>query len=177
MKKTFTILLFELIIIVFNVQSQDVFNNKIDTLLVQISKLIVNDLKNDSTEISSRPWIGFGDSFELKVIFNAKQSWQLTCFHRPDSLWPKYSKWRLSHFLKRDYFRSYIYENDELPYNMFECFNYKFMQLIIKGDSINDAIYGEYRFSANSKGLTILDKNVKIIKGRQAIVDKQLSKW
>ena len=174
MKKVFTILVFNLLLIGYNTKAQDVFNNKIDTLLVNLSKLILNDLKNDSIIISMRPWIGFGDAFELEVIFDAKHSFQMTSLHRPDSLRPKYSKWRLASFIKRDMFMHYIYENDEWPYDTFEYFTYKFLQV---RDSTRDGVFGEYRFNVNFKGLTIIERKVEILKGIEAIKNKQFSKW
>jgi hypothetical protein len=174
MKKTLTVVVFNLLLIGFNAKAQDVFNNKIDTLLVNLSKVILNDLKKDSILISMRPWIGFGDAFELEVIFDAKHSFQMTSLHRPDSLRPKYSKWRLANFIKRDMFMHFIYENDEWPFDMFEYFTYKFIQV---RDSSMDAVFGEYRFNVNSKGILIIEKNIKIFKGRESIIKKQLSKW
>jgi hypothetical protein len=174
MKEIFKILVFILLLIAHEAKAQDVFNNKIDTLLVKLSNVILNDLKDDSIIITKRPWIGFGDAFELEVIFDAKHSFQMTSLSRPDSLRPKYSKWRLASFIKRDMFMHYIYENDEWPNDMFEYFTYKFLQV---RDSSLDAVFGEYRFNVNSKSLRIINKKVEIIQGRESIIKKQLSKW
>jgi len=174
MKKIFTILVFNLLLIGHNVKGQDVFNNKIDTLLVNLSKIILNDLKNDSIPISLRPWIGFGDAFELEVIFDAKHSFQMTSLSRPDSLRPKYSKWRFISVEKSHMFMNYVYENNDWPYGKFEYFTYKFLQVI---DSSMDAVYGEYRFNVSSKGPIFINKKIEILKGKESIIKKQFSKW
>lgn len=177
MRKIQTIILF---ILAFNTNaiSQDVFNNKIDTLLNSMSKIIMTDLKNDSIKVSQRPWIGLGDSFELTVIFDSKDLFQITSLSRPDSLRQKPNKWKLRNNNKVKLFMDYIYKNNEFPYNTFECFSFKFLQLIKKECSLSDsAVYGEYLFKISSQELTIIDKKIEILKGFDAIKKKQLSKW
>ncbi|MGV8826724.1 MAG: hypothetical protein ACWA6U_00260 [Breznakibacter sp.] len=176
MSKIHTIILF---ILAFNINalSQDVFNNKIDTLLNSMSKIILEDLTKDSINISPRPWIGFGDSFELTVKFDSKDSYQITSLSRPDSLRQKSNKWKLRNSFKFRLFTNYIYVNNDFPYNTFEYFSYKFMQVLDRSNLQSDAVYGEYIFKVSPKELTVIDKKTEIIKGIEAIKRKQFLKW
>jgi len=71
----------------------------------------------------------------------------------------------------------YIYDNNEFPYNTFDHFSYKFMQVLDRGNLQSDAVYGEYIFKISPKELTIIDKKTEIIKGFDDIKSKQFSKW
>jgi len=177
MKKIFSISLLLLTLNTF-ARSQDTFISKIDTLLDRMGMLIVKDLTSDSIKISPRPWIGIGDSYELEVIFDSKDSFQITSLSRPDSLRQKPNKWKLRNNNKIKLFMDYVYKNNEFPNNTFECFSFKFLQLIenecLHSDS---AVYGEYVFKISSQELTIIDKKIEILKGFDAIKKKQLSKW
>jgi hypothetical protein len=177
MKKIFSTSLLLLTLNTFAL-SQDIFISKIDTLLDRMGKLIVKDLTNDSIKISPRPWIGIGDSYELEVIFDSKDSFQITSLSRPDSLRQEPNKWELRKNNKIKLFMGYIYKNNEFPYNTLECFSFKFIQVIEKECLPSDAaVYGEYKFKISSQELTIIDKKTEILKDFDAIKKKQLSKW
>ncbi len=157
--------------------SQDILISKIDTLLNRMSELILNDLTEDSIKLTPRPWIGLGDSFELTVMFDSKDSFQITSLSRPDSLRQKLNKLKLRNYYKSKHFMDYIYDNNEFPYNTFEHFSYKFMQVLDRENLQSDALYGEYLFKISPKELTVIDKKIEIIKGFNAIKSKQFSKW
>jgi hypothetical protein len=176
MKRIFITIFFLLSVNTY-AHSQDIFNSKIDTLLNRMSELILNDLKNDSIKLSPRPWIGLGDSFELTVIFDSRDSFQITSLSRPDSLRPKRNRWKFRNYFKIRLFMDYIYDNNEFPYDTFDHFSYKFMQVFDRGNLQSDAIYGEYLFKISPKELTVIDKKTEIIKGFDDIKSKQFSKW
>lgn len=167
---------FLLLMFVFNVKAQDAYSDKIDSLLVSISKLIFIDLSTDSFKVLQRPYIGFGDSFEFNVIFDTKRSVILTYLHRPESINRKINKRK--HQFKYIIFSNYIHDHNELPYDMFDSFSYKFLQVQTKGETLGgDALFGEYRFKATNEGLTIIDKKIEILKGKSAILGKHNSDW
>ncbi len=72
---------------------------------------------------------------------------------------------------------NYISDHNELPYDIFDSFNYKFLLLQKKGETFGDALFGEYRFKATSAGLTIIDKKIETLKGESAILEKHNSDW
>ncbi len=176
MKTKILSLVFLLLLVVFNLKAQDTYSNKIDSLLVSISKLIINDLSKDSIKVLQRPWIGLGDSFEFKVIFDTKRSVILTYLHRPESFSEIYHKKRGP--IKYIIFSNYIQDHNELPYDMFDSFSYKFLQVQTKEEALGgDALFGEYRFKATNEGLIIIDKKIEILKGESTILTKHNSDW
>ena len=166
-----------LISIVPVLMSQDIYLDEIDSLLVSMGKLIKNDLSQEGIKVHQRPWIGFGDCFELEVVFDEKDSKSLTSLSRPDSLKKKDSKLNFSLYKKSRSFRDYIYENDELPYELFDYFNYYFLQAQTNGDSFNGAIFGVYRFNASVEGLSIIDNNIEILEEEIIILEKFNTEW
>lgn len=178
MKTKYFTISFLLLLIAPNLKAQDTYGRKIDTLLVSIGKLILNDLSNDSIKVLKRPWIGFGDSFELEVVFNAKKSVILTYLNRTEELKEKCHKTKLKHQFKYKMFMNYIHDHNELPYGTFDSFSYKFLLLQTKGEALGgEALFGEYTFKAGSEGLTIIDKRIGTLKGEKAILEKHGSDW
>lgn len=166
---------FLLLIIIFNLKGQDAYSDKIDSLLVSMGKLILNDLSKDSIKVLKRPYIGFGDSFEFKVIFDAKRSVILTYLHRPEAIKEKINKRKYQ--FKYINFSNYVHDHNELPYDLFDSFSYKFMQVQTKGETFGDAMFGEYKFKAAPEGLTIIDKKIEILTGEKSILEKYNSDW
>lgn len=174
--KILSIVVFLLLMVAFNLKAQDPYSDKIDSLLVSMSKLIINDLSKDSIKVLQRPWIGFGDSFEFYIIFDAKRSVILTYLHRNESVSKIFYKKR--HPIKYIMFMDYVRDHNELPNDMFDFFSYKFLQVQTKGETLGgDALFGEYRFKATNEGLTIIDKKIEILKGESAILEKHNSDW
>ena len=176
MKKYVTTISFLLIWFAPDLKAQDAYSDTIDSLLVSMGKIIFNDLTSDSIKIHKRPYIGFGDSFEFKVFFDAKRSVILTYLHRPDSIMMNKINKRKYQF-RYTIFRDYIHDHNELPYDSFDSFGYKFLQVQLKGESFADALFGEYRFKATPKGLSIISKKIEILKGENTILKKHNSDW
>ncbi len=169
-----------LFLIYFNIitRSQDVYQNRIDSLLVSIGRSIAKDISESGIKVLDRPWIGFGESFELEVIFDSKHSALLTFFNRPNGFSKhKHSIKKVTPHIKYLMFYNFITDNNELPYKMFESFNYKFLLLERKGETFGDALFGEYRFKAAYDVLTIIDKKIEILKGDSTILKKNNSNW
>lgn len=166
-----------LLLIIPSSKAQDVYLDKIDSLLKTMGKLILNDLSKDSIKVTERPRIWFGEAFELEVIFDAKRSFIITSLNRPEATKKKTSKWHLKRDFYFDMFMDYINEHNELPYNTFDSFTYKFLLAPKKGETFGDALFGDYRFKAKQEGLSIIDKKIVILKGENAILEKHNSVW
>jgi hypothetical protein len=173
--KTKIITLFLLVFtLALSLKGQDVYNNKIDSMLVSMGKLIYNDLTNEGITVLKRPHIGFGDSFELKVILDSKQSAVITFLSRPESIQNKIIK---KHKFKYVNFFNYVSKHNELPYDLFDSFSYKFLQVQTKGESYKVALFGQYKFKADSKGLKIIDKKIEILSTEKDVSEKYNSVW
>lgn len=172
-----TIFLLLLVINNNNIKAQDVYNQTIDSLLVSMSKLILEDITKDSVKVQARPWIGFGDSFELKVAFDSLHSEMLTSLNRPSDLNKKTSKWKLKRNIKLKTFMDYTYKHKDFPYVMFEYFNYKFLQVKLKDETFGDGMFGEFEFKASPEGLKIINKKIEILTGEKSILEKHNSVW
>jgi hypothetical protein len=175
MKTKIIILFFLLLTLTLNLKGQDVYNNKIDSILVAMGNLIYKDLKTEGIIVLKRPHIGFGDSFELKVILDSKQSAFITFLSRPESIKNKIIKKR--HQFKYKKFFNYVSKYNELPYDLFDSFSYKFLQGQSKGESFEIALFGQYIFKADPKGLRIIDKKIEFLSNEKAVLEKFNSVW
>lgn len=175
--KTKVLIILILLSFIHRTSAQDVYLNMIDSLLKTMSKLILNDLSANGIKLSERPWIGFGDSFELDVVFDTKRSETLTSLSRPDSLKQVHKKRKLTSYIKRTMFLDYVYDHSELPYDQFDYLNYTFLQAQIGEENFGAAIFGIYKFEATKEGLTIIDRNIEILNSKEAIMDKYNSDW
>jgi hypothetical protein len=158
-----------------SLNAQNVFYDKVDSLLISASKLILNDLSKDSIIVLDRPWKGFGESYKFEVIFNDNRSIVLAFYNRPELSDP--NKSISTHHFKYVMFRNYINENKELPYNKVNCLKYEFLLLQKKGETFGDAMFGEFKFKVAPEGLTIIDKKKEILTGEKSILEKHNSVW
>lgn len=175
MKIKIKIICFLLLIVIPNLEAQDNYSTMVDSLLISVKKLLINDLSKDTIIVLERPWKGFGDSYKFEVIFDDNRSIVLTYLNRPELSNPNIS--RTKHRFKYVMFRNYINEHKELPYRKFDYLKYKFLLLQKKGETFGDAMFGEYKFKAAPEGLTIIDKRIEIITGEKSILEKHNSVW
>jgi hypothetical protein len=166
-----------ILLFAFCVDSKSQNKDYLDSLLVYMDKLIRNDISNDSIYILERQWIGFGEVFILEVVFDAKNIGILTMLRASESMTKKYYKQPFQVRLRLSPFRRYINEHHTFPYNTFEYFNYRFLLFAKKGESFGDAIYGEYKFKATEKGISIMDKKIEVLQGENAIIQKYNSNF
>jgi len=164
-----------LLINIPNLNAQNVFNEKIDSLLVSIDELILNDLSKDSTIVSMRPW-GLGESYKFEVIFKDNRSIVLRYLNRPEFSDPK-KPIVTKHRFKLVVFRSYINDHKELPYSKIDYLRYQFLLLQKKGETFGEAMFGEYKIKATPEGLTIMGKKLEILTGEKSILEKHNSVW
>jgi hypothetical protein len=152
-------------------QNWDFYNR--DSLLISIDGLIRDDFLKDSIYVLERSWIGFGESFILEIVFDNKNTCIISTFRISESMKKKFEKksLRLPSFIK------YVNKYHTLPYNTFEYFNYRFLLLAKKGELFGDAIYGEYKFKATEKKISIMDKKIEVLQGEDAIIQKYKSNF
>ncbi|MEA4936995.1 hypothetical protein SDC9_181550 [bioreactor metagenome] len=159
---------------IFTVEAKDRYLKTIDSLLISIDELITNDLLEDSIILSKRPWVGLGDSWELKVFFDEKNFLFLTSLSRPDGLIKqKVNRTKLKKYFMLDTFMNHIYKHGELPYDAIAFFNFQFLQV----QKCGDAVFGNYKIKVMRDNIYIIDKYVEILKGKDAIVEKQNLSW
>lgn len=155
-----------------NIRAQDVYNERIDSLLDSIKCIVLDDLSKDSITILNRPWRGVGESYELRVVFDSLRSEVIRGFNRPVGLRERTSKWKIRHNLKYLSFMRYTYEHKDFPYGMFDGFRYEFILLRKHGEEYGDALWGIYMFKASPSGLDIQSKSIDFLFGEKAIMDK-----
>lgn len=160
-----------------NIRAQDVYNERIDSLLDSIKCIVLDDLSKDCISILNRPWRGVGESYELRVVFDSLRSEVIRGFNRPVELMERTSKWKIRRNLKHLSFMRYTYEHKDFPYGMFDCFRYEFILLRKHGEEYGDALWGIYMFKSTPNGLVIQSKSIEFLFGEKAVMDKYNSVW
>lgn len=174
-------------------QKQSAFEDMRDSLLISMKQLILDDLSKDSIPISDRKsWdIGLGESFVFEVVFyDEKTSYIIMMLNATDSLNKIFSNQFKRRKLKKNMmmnaFRKSVNEYHELPYDLLDHFNYRFLILLSKEeklqnkDSANklddaDALYGEYKIKVDKEGCIIMDRMIEILKGEDVVKQKYRS--
>ena len=154
----------------------------VDSLLIVFEIKIVQDLALNGYSISEiTHWDiqEVSNCFIFEVFFIPKRSNIIALSGTTVSMYNKFLRQnRGFRFVKRAYietFRRDIKNNNELPYDIIYYFRYRF---ITPYDSspINQAIYGEYKFKQNENyEFEISEKNIEVLKGRDAIIQKYKS--
>jgi len=156
---------------------QDNYNKMIDFVLITIGGLISSDLLNDSILIFDNSWKG--ESFVLEVVFDAKSTFIIRMLGS-DSLRKKFYNQGGLFNLRRwkfDEFRKFINEHQTFPYHSFDHFKYRFLLISKNEKLLGEAIYGEYKFKATDKEISIMDRKVETLQGEDAIKQRYNSNF
>jgi len=166
----------------FNSYSQikDNYNEMLDSLLISISRLIINDIHKDSILLLKRHLVGIGESYVFEIVFDRKATYILRMLGYSDSMYKKFAKQEKFFDFQRHKmydFRNFIREYRALPHDSFDYFHYRFLIPYKKGESFGNALYGEYKFKAFEKNIFIIDKKIEILQDENAMLQKYLSNF
>ena len=156
----------------------DRYNDFIDSMLITIGQLITNDLSKDSIFVVGRLW-RLGDAFVFEVVFDSKSTFILNMLGS-NAMIKKTFKQRGPFNLRRwkfDAFRNYIDEHQALPYDSFDHFKYRFLLLAKNEKLLGEAVYGEYKFKATDKDISIMDRKIEILQDENSIRQKYNSNF
>ncbi|MGI6292653.1 MAG: hypothetical protein ACOXZH_09610 [Bacteroidales bacterium] len=166
-KKVISILAF-FTLMHFNVytQTKNILNDMVDSLLISLNEIIINDFQKDCLYVSERSWIGFGESFVFEVVFDSNTSYIFTIQRASNSMQKKYHKQsNLFYSLKKRYkwtiFRDFVEKNEKWPIDLYDHFRYKFLLLPKKGDNFEKTFFGEYNFKVLNNKIIINNKKIK----------------
>ena len=155
-------------------QDRDNCMEMVDSMLILMKQLILTDLSKDSIEIQKRPMKGLGEFYVFEVVFDSKTTYILNIGGFNESKQKKYNKQESSFIFRKRYhilgFKQYIHEHNELPYNSFEYFSYKFLLFAKTDETYGGALYGEYKFKVTEKNIMISDKKIQILQSENEIL-------
>jgi len=185
MKKT----LIALFIMVYftNVLGTDneLYNKKMDSLLVVLGEKIEINLSCDGYKLPKRTFRDVtivGWNFVLEVSFIPKSSYILLYDNVSETMMRKFLNQNKSIKLRKhayfSAFRNYIQEFEKLPFEIVDYISYKFITPY--DDSPSDyVIYGEYKFKVidENEEFEISEKKIEILKGKDEILNKYHSEF
>ena len=70
-----------------------------------------------------------------------------------------------------------MHDYNAIPYHIIDIIKYKFLLIYKKGDSFDEAIYGEYIFKEKGGQLLFVDKYIETLLNEKDILTKYNDIW